>query len=109
MNDIVISIILWFAKREENIFFMGPSLKSVSYIWDPFSKANERAWKMLTLVLMSMLRLMACNAKRLLESLTVRWVGGSSQRRYARSQTHTVSTLASFLLSSLIRHRPEAD
>ena len=29
---------------------------------------------MLTLVLMSMLRLLACNAQRLLESLTGRWV-----------------------------------
>ena len=95
--DILISIILWFAKSEENIFFMRLSPKSVSYIWDSFSKANGRAWTLLTLVLMSMLRLMAWNAKRLLESLTVRWVGGSSQRRYARSQTHTVSTLVSFL------------
>ena len=42
--DILISIILWFAKSKENIFFMGLSPKSVSYIWDSFSKANGRAW-----------------------------------------------------------------
>ena len=79
------------------------SPKSVSYIWDSFSKANGRAWTLLMLVLMSMLRLMACNAQRLLESLTVRWGGWIfSNEVCAVPNTHSVH---SCLLSPLFPYK----